>query len=133
VDTIPESHADLLDVPIGTLATIGSDGRPQLSAVWFLPDDGQVRISLNTARQKVRNLQANPAATFMLSDASGYRYLEIRGDARLEPDDDYAFADRVGARYGGADLREMDQPGESRVVVTIEPTRIRAVDMTGAG
>ena len=37
------------------------------------------------------------------------------------------FADRVGAKYGGANLREMDQPGESRVVVTIEPTKVYAL------
>jgi hypothetical protein len=64
-------------------------------------------------------------------DPSGYRYLEVRGDATLEPDPDYAFADRVGAKYGGADLRANDGPGESRVVVTIEPTRVNAVDLTG--
>ena len=48
----------------------------------------------------------------------------------VSPDDDYAFADKVGAKYGGIDLRTIDQPGESRVVVTIEPVRINAVDMS---
>jgi PPOX class probable F420-dependent enzyme len=129
--TIPESHRDLLDAPIATLATVGADGRPQLSAVWFLSDGPRVQISLNTTRQKTKNLQANPVATLFILDPSGYRYLEIRGDATIEPDDDYAFADRVGAKYGGADLREMDGPGQSRVVVTIEPARINAVDMSG--
>ncbi|HWE09241.1 MAG TPA: pyridoxamine 5'-phosphate oxidase family protein [Solirubrobacteraceae bacterium] len=28
---------------------------------------------------------------------------------------------RVGAKYGGADLREHDGPGERRVTMTIEP------------
>jgi hypothetical protein len=60
-----------------------------------------------------------------------YRYLEVRGNARVEPDDDYAFAGKLGAKYGGADLREHDQPGESRVVVTIEPANVYAVDMRG--
>ena len=49
------------------------------------------------------------------------RYLEVRGDARIEPDDDYAFADRVGAKYGGVDLRAMDAGNGRRVVVTVEP------------
>ena len=129
--TIPESHRDLAGAPVATLATVGPDGRPQLSAVWFLVEGDAVRISLNTARQKTQNLQANPAATLFVLDPSGYRYLEVRGDATLEPDADYAFADRVGAKYGGADLRDNDGPGESRVVVTIEPVRVNAVDMTG--
>ena len=129
--TIPDSHRDLLDAPVATLATVGADGRPQLSAVWFLADGDNVRVSLNTARQKTKNLEANPAATlFILDTANPARYLELRGNARVAPDDDYAFADKVGAKYGGVDLRNMDQPGQSRVVVTIEPVRVNAVDMS---
>ena len=29
--SVPSSHVDLLDAPIATLATIGPDGRPQVS------------------------------------------------------------------------------------------------------
>jgi PPOX class probable F420-dependent enzyme len=129
--TVPDSHRDLLDAPVATLATVGADGRPQLSAVWFLADGDSVRVSLNTSRQKTQNLSKNRAATlFILDTANPARYIEFRGDATVTPDDDYAFADQVGAKYGGVDLRNMDQPGESRVVVTIEPVRINAVDMS---
>ena len=129
--TVPDSHRDLLDAPVATLATVGADGRPQLSAVWFLADGESVRVSLNTARQKTQNLSKNRAATlFILDTANPARYIEFRGDVTVTPDDDYAFADQVGAKYGGVDLRNMDQPGESRVVVTIEPVRINAVDMS---
>jgi PPOX class probable F420-dependent enzyme len=122
--TIPDSHRDLLDQPFATLATVDPQGRPQLTEVWFLAEDGQVKFSLNTSRQKVRNLERRPACSVLLLDlAHPYRYVEVRGDAVLEPDDDYAFADRVGAKYG-ADLRENDQPGERRVVVTIRPVRV---------
>jgi len=128
---IPDSHRDLLDAPVATLATIGPDGRPQLSAVWFLADGDTVRLSLNTARQKSKNLTARPTATlFVLDTANPARYLELRGDAMIAPDDDYEFADKVGAKYGGLDLRTIDQPGDRRVVVTIEPVRINAVDMS---
>ena len=128
---VPDSHRDLLDAPVATLATVGADGRPQLSAVWFLADDDAVRVSLNTSRQKTKNLTTNGAATlFILDTANPARYLELRGDATVVADPDYAFADQVGAKYGGVDLRNMDQPGESRVVVTIEPVRINAVDLS---
>jgi PPOX class probable F420-dependent enzyme len=129
--TIPESHVDLIEQPVATLATVGPDGRPQVSAVWFLHEDGKLRVSLNTARQKTKNLRANPAATLFILDPTGYRYLEVRGDAVIEPDDDYEFADRLTAKYGGTDLREADGPGQTRVQVTIEPVRVNAVDMTG--
>jgi PPOX class probable F420-dependent enzyme len=124
---IPESHRDLLDTPIATLATIAPDGRPHLSAVWFLAEDGKVKVSLNTTRRKVRNLRRNPACTlFILDPANPGRYLEIRGDARLEPDDDYEFASRLGAKYN-ADVRSFDPPGQTRVAVVLEPVRVNAI------
>jgi PPOX class probable F420-dependent enzyme len=129
--TIPASHADLLEGRFATLATIGPDGRPQLSEVWFLTEDGSPRLSLSTARQKLKNLDRDPACTLFLLDlANPYRYLEIRGDAEITPDDDYAFADRVGAKYA-SDLRDHDGPEDGRVVVTVRPTRINAVAMGG--
>jgi PPOX class probable F420-dependent enzyme len=129
--TVPASHRDLLDAQVGTLATVGDDGRPQLSEVWFLADGDKVRVSLNSSRQKVRNLRSRSACALLVVDlANPYRYLEIRGDARLENDDDYAFADQVGAKYQ-SDLREHDGPADYRVIVTIEPSRINAVDMSG--
>jgi PPOX class probable F420-dependent enzyme len=128
---IPDSHKDLLDARFATLATIGADGTPQLTEVWFFAEDGQLKLSLNTARQKTKNLEARPQCSLFILDLENpYRYVDVRGRARIEPDDDYAFAERVGAKYG-SDLREHDQPGESRVVVTIEPSSVFAVDMSG--
>jgi PPOX class probable F420-dependent enzyme len=129
--SIPDSHRDLLEAPVATLATIAPDGRPQLSGVWFLAEGDVVRVSLNTTRQKTKNLQRNPATNlFILDTANPLRYLEIRGDAQIEPDDDYSFAGELGRKYD-VDMRQMDGPGEKRVVVTIRPTRINAVDLSG--
>jgi PPOX class probable F420-dependent enzyme len=128
---IPASHRDLLDSQYATLATVGPDGRPQVSEVWFLSDGGSVSLSLNDTRQKIKNLRANPAVNLFLLDlAAPHRYLEIRGDAEVTPDDDYSFAERLGAKYG-ADMRAMDPPGQSRVKVTIRPVRVNAIDMRG--
>lgn len=126
---IPASHRDLLDGQFATLATVGTDGRPQLSEVWFLAEGETLGLSLNTSRQKSKNLAANPAVNLFLLDlGSAYRYLEIRGDAEVTPDDDYEYANKVGAKYN-ANLKDRDQPGDKRVKVTIRPTRINAVDM----
>jgi PPOX class probable F420-dependent enzyme len=128
---IPASHRDLLDGQFATLATVGPDGRPQLSEVWFLAEDDVIGLSLNTTRQKTKNLLANPAANLFLLDlAVPYRYLEVRGDAEISADDDYSYAGRVGAKYD-ADLRDRDLPGQSRVKVIIRPVRVNAVDMRG--
>ena len=129
--TIPDSHRDLLDAQFATLGTLDGDGLPQLTEVWFLSDDGTLRLSLNSSRAKTSNLQARPVCSLLILDlANPYRYLELRGRARIEPDDDYAFADAVGKKYG-SDLRAHDRPGESRIVVTVEPTKVHAVDMSG--
>jgi PPOX class probable F420-dependent enzyme len=122
--TIPDSHRDLLNEQVAVLGTIGASGRPQLSGVWFLAEDDTIRFSLNTARQKAKNLQANPKASVLIFDGKNpYRYLEVRGDAEVEPDPDYAFADKLGAKYN-ADLRDRDKPGDTRVVITIHPSRV---------
>jgi PPOX class probable F420-dependent enzyme len=128
--SIPQSHRDLLTAEFATLATVGEDGYPQLSEVWFLAQDDQVALSLNTARQKVKNLETEPACTLLILDvANPYRYVEIRGTAVVEPDDDLEFARQLGAKYQ-ADLREHDAPGDRRVMVRIVPVRVRAVDMS---
>jgi PPOX class probable F420-dependent enzyme len=130
--TYPESHRDLLESDVAMLATVGPDGYPQVTANWLLlDDDGDVKLSLNTARQKVKNLRERPECTlFVLDRANPYRSLEIRARAELSPDPDYAFADKVGRKYK-ADLRTMDRPGESRVVVTLRPVKIVPTDMSG--
>jgi PPOX class probable F420-dependent enzyme len=126
----PDSHADLLEEKFATLATIGRDGIPQLTEVWFVYEDGQLRLSLNSSRRKSRNLRERPECSLFIVDLSNpYRYVDVRGQARIEPDDDYALADRVGAKYD-SNLREHDAPGESRVAVTIVPSGVYAVDMS---
>jgi hypothetical protein len=143
---------DLVEVPLagGFVAELGSreydeiilETPPAHVSHWLhvdlpqrlarlLAEDGQLQFSLNTNRQKVKNLQANPAVTVHIQDTTNpIRYLEVRGDARIEPDDDYVFAERLAAKYGGLDLRAMDAgaPGR-RVVVTVEPSRINAIDL----
>jgi PPOX class probable F420-dependent enzyme len=133
--SIPASHRDLIETcQVVTLATNGADGLPQVTAMWFLAEeDGTIRLSLNTARQKVKNMLRDPRATlFFIDPASPYRTLELRSTVTIEPDPGYAFADRVGAKYGAADLRQMDQPGESRVVVTFTPVKVATFGQ-GAG
>jgi PPOX class probable F420-dependent enzyme len=124
---VPESHRDLMEknqtVVVGT---VGPSGAPQLTATWLLVDEtGRVCLSLNTARQKMKNMQHNPAVSLFFYDpANPYRTLEIRGRAEIEPDPEYTLADKVSAKYGGADLREQDRPGETRIAVTVVPERV---------
>lgn len=123
---IPESHQDLLKANVGVLGTIGPDGFPQVSALWFIvDDDGLIKFYLNNTRQKVKNLQARPEASFFILDpANPYKTVEIRARAEIMPDPDYAFAPKLAAKYGQVDFSAMDRPGETRVVVSLRPTKV---------
>jgi PPOX class probable F420-dependent enzyme len=130
--TFPESHKEFLDQPVAVLTTIGADGFPQSTLIWFLHDEGELKLSLNDSRLKTKNLLKRPQVSLLIPDFNDpMKYLEVRGTAKTEPDDDYEFAKRVGAKYGGADLSTHDGPGDKRIVVTIEPANIYPVDMHG--
>ena len=123
----PESFRELLESPgVCVISTIEPDGTPQSSAAWYLlGDDGKLRLSLNSTRRKLRNLQRNPGVSVLFVDPQNLnRTLELRGSARLELDEDRSFRDTVGAKYG-ADLSVHDGPTDERYIVTIEPTRVR--------
>jgi len=126
----PDSHKDLLDAPVASLTTLGSDGYPQSTLTWFVHDGGELHTSLASSRLKARNLSKRPQMSLLIIDYSNtQRFLEVRGDAKITPDPDYAFADKVGAKYG-ADIRTFDPPGTERVWVTIEPKNVYAVDLS---
>ncbi|HEX6505997.1 MAG TPA: PPOX class F420-dependent oxidoreductase [Chloroflexota bacterium] len=120
----PESHRDLLQTPVGVLATQGADGYPQVSALWFVVDDGTVKLSLNTTRQKMKNLQQHAECTLFLMDpANPYRTMEIRARAEIDPGTSDEVVTRVEQKYG-AEVRQNDRPGEQRVAVTLHPIKI---------
>lgn len=120
----PESHRDLLQAPVAVLATQGADGYPQVSALWFVFDEGTLKLSLNTSRQKPKNLQRHPECTlFILDPSSPYRTMEIRARAAISPDTDGQIAARVQEKYG-VDVRQNDRPGEARVAIVLNPVKI---------
>jgi len=123
--TVPASHADLIEKnQILIMATNGPNGFPQVTAMWFLHQDGMLRVSLNDTRQKTRNLlNDQKVSLFFVDPENPYRTLEIRAIASVDPDPDYVFAAEIGAKYS-ANLREMDLPGESRVVVSFDPVKV---------
>ena len=109
---------------VGVLSTLGSDGRPQSTAVWFVRDGDVIRTSLLTTRQKYKNMEAHPKATlFVLDPANPFRTLEIRGDVSFDHDPGLAFFDRI-VRHYGQDPATFPAPKEGRVVLTLHPKRV---------
>jgi PPOX class probable F420-dependent enzyme len=127
IASVPDSHRDLTERTIWVLSTIGSSGRPQSTAVWFmLDDDGVARTSLTMERQKAKNMVATPMATLFVSDANNpYRTLEIRGDVRVTDDPELTMMRRI-VEYYGNDFDTFEATRDDRVMVELFPRRVRA-------
>jgi len=120
---IPESHRDLLDIPVAVLATAGPNG-PHATAVWFLWDDGVVRTSGVSTRQWFKNgVRAGRASFLFVDPASPYRTLELRGAVTAEPDSDLAFMRREFEKYDTSVEAFGNPEPELRSVFTLTPDR----------
>lgn len=124
---VPDTHVDLIEAAnTAVLTTVGPDGQPQSTAVWFLPEDGVLKSSITTGRQKYRNLLRNPKATlFVLDPTNPFRTVEVRATVDLAPDQDKALVPKFAERYG-VPVEVLDQPGAERVVATLTPVKVIA-------
>jgi len=124
---IPPQHEDILrKKSFGHVATIGPDGNPQSSPVWIDYDGRYLYLSQTTGRQKYRNLRRRPEVSISATDPDDpYHYVEVRGNVvRFDPDDGNRFIDSMAKKYIGQDTYPWAQPGDERVVVVVEPTRV---------
>lgn len=121
----------------GTLATIGPDGQPHLTAMWYGVLDGEIWLETKAKSQKAVNLNRDPRVSFLLEDGQSYdalRGVSFEGVAEIVTDPQIIF--RVGVsvweRYTGPYTAEMkpavDQMMHKRVAVRIVTRRIRSWD-----
>ncbi|WP_072687511.1 pyridoxamine 5'-phosphate oxidase family protein [Rhodococcus marinonascens] len=127
---------------IATLATVGSDGRPHLVAMWYAVIDGKIWFETKAKSQKAVNLRRDDRVTVLIEDGDTYdtlRGISIEGRAEIVEDRDTMFAAGVSVweRYTGPysdDLRPaIDQLLHNRVVVRIVPQRTRSWDHAKLG
>ena len=119
---VPATYHDLLAAPaLAHVATIGPDGAPQSTPVWFDWDGARLRMGLAPGRQKLRNLRRDPRLAVSIVDpANPGRYLEIRGRVTFESDPDRAALARIVRKYTGSD--DLSWVDGERIIVAIEPT-----------
>jgi PPOX class probable F420-dependent enzyme len=67
----------------GTLVTIRRDGRPQVSNVLYLLDDGTALMSVTADRAKTRNLARDPRACLHVTDETFWKYVVLDGTVSL--------------------------------------------------
>ncbi|WP_343603062.1 PPOX class F420-dependent oxidoreductase [Mycobacterium sp.] len=121
----------------GTLATIGPDGQPHLTAMWYAVVDGKIWLETKAKSQKAVNLRRDPRVSFLLEDGDTYdtlRGASFEGVAEIVDDPDAIF--RVGVsvweRYTGPYTDDMkpavDQMMHNRIAVRIVARRTRSWD-----
>jgi PPOX class probable F420-dependent enzyme len=137
--------ADFLDANMKVqVATVGPDGQPHLTTLFYVMVDGQLFFWTYGRSQKIVNLRRDPRITCLVED--GVDYFELRGatitgKARLLEDYDELvdLGGRVAKRMAGApdeplsDLGELGdqivaQQAHKRVGVLVEPDSIATWD-----
>jgi PPOX class probable F420-dependent enzyme len=108
------------------VATLNSDGSPQVSAVWIGLDGDLITFNTAEGRLKTKNLHRDGRVAISIANQENpYENLIVQGKvvemAQDGADDDI---DALAKRYLGADSYPFRQPGEERVIVKIEPEKV---------
>ena len=121
----PEEFLDLLKDETKAflyLATIMSDGSPQVTPVWFSAGDEYILINTAEGRIKDRNMKARPKIAMTIQDPQDpYRYLGVRGEVvshTREGADEHINA--LSFKYRGTPYKFT--PGQKRIIFRIQPT-----------
>ena len=121
----------------GTLATVGRDGQPHLTAMWYAVLDGEIWLETKAKSQKAVNLGRDPRMSFLIEGGDTYdtlRGVSFEGVAEIVDDPDTIF--RVGVsvfeRYTAPYTEEMkpavDAMMHKRVAVRLVSRRARSWD-----
>ena len=97
LDDIDPIYKTLLDGPVPAMfAVMGSDGRPNLTPMWFDYEGSTVLVNVATHRKKVEWIRANPKLTLLLvNPANMYHWVSIKCTVKREILEDDA---KEGAR-----------------------------------
>ena len=100
------------------LATIGPNGEPQSSPMWFLWDGEHIKFTHTTNRQKYHNIKRDPRVAISITDVDNpYTYAEFRGVVdRIDDDPGGAFYNTLAEHYGSSG-RYRDDP---RVIIYVK-------------
>jgi PPOX class probable F420-dependent enzyme len=128
---IPDGFKDVLTQKkaFANLATVGADGAPQITPVWFDWDGTHLRFNTVKGRVKDKNLRRSPKVALAIMDPDNpYRYLQIRGRVvdTTESGAD-AHIDSLAKKYMGVDKYPHRKPGEVRVIYKVALDRVQAM------
>jgi PPOX class probable F420-dependent enzyme len=108
------------------IATLMSDGSPQVSIVWVDADEEYIYINTAEGRLKPENMRRDSRVAISIFDAENpYRQVMVRGTAEEDTKiDAEKHIDEMAMKYLGLDKYPQRAPGEKRVVFRIKPEKI---------
>ncbi|MFE6747945.1 PPOX class F420-dependent oxidoreductase [Kitasatospora purpeofusca] len=112
------------------VGTVNADGSPHVSPMWVATEGDLLLFNTSVGRVKERNLRRDPRVCLSLADPRDpYDRVQIRGRAVrfVEGEEAVRNMDRLARTYLGVERYGWGIPGEQRVVVLVEPTRISRV------
>jgi PPOX class probable F420-dependent enzyme len=124
---IPETFSDLFQKKaFAQLATLMSDGSPQVTPVWCEFDGKHVVINSAKGRAKDVNMRRNPIVAVSIQDPDNpYRHLSLKGKVvEITEKGADAHIDKLSKKYIGKDVYPNRRPGEVRVIYRIMPEKI---------
>lgn len=100
------------------LATIGTNGEPQSSPMWFLWDGEYIKFTHTTNRKKYQNIKHNPRVSVSITDVEEpYTYAEFRGVVeRIEEDPNTSFFNTLAEHYD----TPFRNPNDPRVILYVK-------------
>lgn len=124
--TLTAAALKLLQRPIiANVATVGADGKPQLTPVWIDVEHEQLVFNTARGRTKESNLEHNPNVAVSVVDPDDpYNVVVVRGTVAGTEDGADAHIDVLAKKYLGLDTYPMRQPGEVRIKYTVKADRV---------
>jgi len=121
------------------VATVGADGAPHLTTLFYVLVDGKIVFWTYGSSQKVKNLERDPRITCLVETGTEYFELagvSIQGTAEIVRDEDRIReigTKVVQAMAGGADLGELgaeivEKQVKKRVGIVVTPTKTASWD-----
>jgi PPOX class probable F420-dependent enzyme len=118
----------------GVLATIRTNGRPQLSNILFVPGENDtLLVSVTDDRAKTANLRRDPRASLYVVGSTFWQYVVIEAEAELSPvaaDPHDATVDMLVSYYRAGTGEHPDweeyratMVSDRRLVLTLRPER----------
>lgn len=126
-EPLPEAARSLLESPnIAHLATLMTDGTPQVTPVWVDVEDTTVLVNSAEGRVKVANLRRDPRVGLSVADRENpYAAVSIRGRVKeITEAGAEEHIDALAKKYLGEERYPMRRPGERRLVIRIEPLHV---------